>query len=92
VDFLAYQNTIEERILSRMGRKMKAAQTLYGKEAAGVLVEADDDDIQRQLIREALQGKAAANAGEMVERCSLSPLHIFASGDERPVMVKAKHT
>ena len=82
IDFLAYQNTIEERILSRMGRKMKAAQTLYGKEAAGVLVEADDDDIQRQLIREALQGKAAANAGEMVER-----MHIFASGDERPVMV-----
>ena len=84
VDFLAYRNTLEERILSRMGRKMKAAQTLYGKEAAGVLVESDDDDIQRQLIREALQGKAAANAGEMAER-----LHIFASGDERPVLVSS---
>ncbi len=32
--------------------------------------------------------KAAANAGEMAERCSLPQrLHIFASGDERPVMV-----
>ncbi len=82
VDFLAYRETIEERILQRMGRKMKAAQMLYGKEAAGVLVEVDDDDIQRQLIREALQGKVAANAGEMAER-----LRIFSTGDERPLLV-----
>jgi len=82
VDFLAYRGTVEDRILQRMGRKMKAAQTLYGKEAAGVLVEVDDDDIQRQLIREALQGKVAANAGEMAER-----LTIFSNGSERPVMV-----
>ena len=65
-----------------MGRKMKAAQLLYGKEAAGVLVEADDDDIQRQVIRDALQGKVATSAGEMMEK-----LRIFSTGDERAVRV-----
>jgi hypothetical protein len=74
--------SVEERALDRMGRKVKAAQFLYGKEAAGVLVEVDDDDIQRQLIREALQGKVAANAGEMAGK-----LRIFSTGDERPVLV-----
>ncbi|MEW5869085.1 MAG: DUF6094 domain-containing protein [Chloroflexota bacterium] len=82
VDFLTYTGTVEERVLDRMGRKMKAAQLLYGKEAAGVLVEADDDDVQRQVIRDALQGKVATSAGEMMEK-----LRIFSTGDERAVRV-----
>jgi len=38
-----------------MGLKMKYAQLLYGKEAAGILVETDgEDDIQREIINAAL--------------------------------------
>ena len=41
VTFLSYADTIESEILRRMGLKMKYAQLLYGKEAAGVLVETE---------------------------------------------------
>lgn len=83
VTFLSYADTIEAEILRRMGLKMKYAQLLYGKEAAGVLVETDgEDDIQRQIISAALDGKAFRNAGEAVEKLS-----IFSTGTERPMQV-----
>ena len=83
VSFLAYANTIESEILSRMGLKMKYAQLLYGKEAAGCLVETDgEDDIQREIINAALEGKAFRNAGEAVKNLS-----IFSNGSERPVQI-----
>lgn len=66
----------------RMGLKMKYAQLLHGKEAVGVLVETDADDIQREIINAALEGKAFRNAGEAVENLS-----IFATGTEREVQV-----
>jgi len=66
-----------------MGLKMKYAQLLYGKEAAGILVETDgEDDIQRQIISAALEGKAFHNAGEALEK-----LTIFSNGSERPMQV-----
>ena len=54
-------------------------------EAAGILVESDgEDDIQRQILAAALDGKAFRNAGEAVEK-----LTIFSNGSERPVQVTA---
>jgi hypothetical protein len=82
VTFLSYAKTMESEILRRMGLKMKYAQLLYGKEAAGVLVETDADDIQREIINAALEGKAFRNAGEAVEN-----LTIFSTGAERAVQV-----
>ena len=41
-----------------------------------------DDDIQRQIISAALDGKAFRNAGEAVEKLS-----IFSTGTERPVQI-----
>jgi len=61
---------------------MKYAQLLYGKEAAGVLVETDADDIQREIINAALEGKAFKNAGEAVQK-----LTIFSTGTERDMQV-----
>jgi|GEM_PF-1066086 len=76
VIFLAYTGTVEETILQRMGQKKKAAQLLYGKEASGVLVEVEDDDIQRELIQAALQGKVlSANGAKLTG--------IFTDGTER---------
>jgi len=82
VTFLSYADTMEMEILRRMGQKMKYAQLLYGKEAAGVLVEADADDIQREIINAALEGKAFRNAGEAVEK-----LTIFSTGTEQAMQV-----
>jgi hypothetical protein len=65
-----------------MGLKMKYAQLLYGKEAAGVLVETDNDDIQREIINAALEGKAFKNAGEAVKKLTL-----FSNGSERKMQV-----
>jgi hypothetical protein len=82
VSFLSYEGTMENEILRRMGLKMKYAQLLYGKEAAGVLVETDADDIQREIINAALDGKAFRNAGDAVEHLS-----IFSTGTEREMQV-----
>lgn len=48
--FLVYKDTIEEARLQRMGAKMKHAMLLYGDEASGSLIEADEDDLQRDLF------------------------------------------
>jgi hypothetical protein len=87
VSFLAYADTMESEILRRMGLKMKYAQLLYGKEAAGVLVETDSDDIQREIINAALEGKAFRNAGEAVQKLS-----IFSNGSERPMQISTAPT
>jgi hypothetical protein len=87
VTFLSYAGTIEAEILRRMGLKMKYAQLLYGKEAAGVLVETDADDIQREIINSALEGKAFKNAGEAVGAVGNRPLSIFSNGSERKLQV-----
>src|SRR4030042_5265640 len=77
VTFLSYADTMESEILRRMGLKMKYAQLLYGKEAAGVLVETDADDIQREIINAALEGKAFRKTGDAGET-----LTIFSTGNE----------
>lgn len=82
VTFLAYADTMEQTILHRMGQKMKFAQLLYGKEAAGCLVETNSDDIQREIINAALDGKAFRNAGEAVQKLS-----IFSNSSERKMQV-----
>lgn len=80
VTFLAYKNTMEEIILQRMGLKMKYAQLLYGENASGVLVETDtEDDIQREIIRDALKGKTFASIGEKI--------NIFGTGKEHTTRI-----
>ena len=59
---------------------MKYAQLLYGKEAAGCLVEVDSDDIQREIIQAALEGKAFKSAGDAVRS-------IFGNSSEKTVRV-----
>jgi hypothetical protein len=85
VTFLAYANTVEEEILRRMGQKKKAAMLLYGKEASGVLVETDSDDVQRELIQAAIEGRAFRSAGALVES-------LFSDGTEKKVLVSVAPT
>jgi hypothetical protein len=85
VTFLSYRDTMEEEILRRMGVKMKYTQLLYGKEAAGCLVEVDSDDIQREIIQAAMEGKAFKSAGEAVQS-------IFGNSGEKTVRVSTAPT
>jgi hypothetical protein len=90
--FLVYRDTCEDALLQYMGVKMKHALLLYGKEATGSLVEADDDDdFQRARIRAAMKGVADENAGEAVERTACPAVSgigsLFTTGQEAVVMV-----
>lgn len=57
---------------------------LFGKKSASCLVETDSDDIQREIINAALEGKAFRNAGEAARIMS-----IFSNGSEHTVQVSA---
>ncbi len=86
VTFLAYANTVEEAILKRVGDKMKAAKLLYGKQAAGVLVEVEYDDVQREVIKAALEGHVLKiPTGEKIG-------NIFSDGSERRVTISTAPT
>jgi hypothetical protein len=64
--FLAYRGAMEAQLLDLMGDKMKAAMLLYGDDAAGALVDTDtDEDLARELIRRALDGKTIEAAGDL---------------------------
>ena len=68
-----------------MGQKKKAAQLLYGKEAAGVLVETDSDDLQREIIQAAIEGRAFRSAGDLAQS-------LFSDGTEKKVLVSTEPT
>jgi len=76
--FLVYEGTAEAGGLAWMGQKMKAGQLLYGDNAAGALVsenEDDDEDLRREMIRLALQGKSYEALGDVV--------NLFTAPDQR---------
>jgi hypothetical protein len=54
--FAVYQGTMEARALELMGKKMKAAQLLYGDEVGGAIVPDEDGDFLTQLARDVLDG------------------------------------
>jgi SNF2 family DNA or RNA helicase len=53
--FSVYSEAMEARALALMGRKMKAAQLLYGEEVGGAIVPEEDGDLLMKLAREALE-------------------------------------
>lgn len=55
--FPVYRGTLEERALDLIGAKMLAAQTFYGDEVGGALVdEHDEGNLLNDLVRSALRG------------------------------------
>ena len=54
--FATYKDTLEAQALALMGRKMRAAQLLYGDEVGGAIVPAEDGDFLAELAREVLRG------------------------------------
>ncbi|HIP96350.1 MAG TPA: hypothetical protein EYH32_03945, partial [Anaerolineae bacterium] len=55
--FVGYAETLEEKALALMGRKMKAAQLLYGDEVGGAIVPEEDGDFLTELARTVLEGQ-----------------------------------
>jgi hypothetical protein len=53
--FAVYKDAMESQALALMGRKMRAAQTLYGDEVGGAIVPMEDGDFMTELAREVLQ-------------------------------------
>jgi hypothetical protein len=54
VVFLAYRDTLEDLALRLMGKKLYAAQLLYGDEIGGAIVESDDGNFLTELARAAV--------------------------------------
>jgi hypothetical protein len=59
--FSIYSSTMEAKALSLMGRKMKAAQLLFGDEVGGAIIPEDDGDFLTQLARDVLNGTKLAD-------------------------------
>jgi hypothetical protein len=57
VIYAVYRNTLEEKAMSLMGQKMKAAQLLYGDTVGGAIVPEEDGDFLNELARNVLQGE-----------------------------------
>jgi len=58
VVYAVYGGSMESKALALMGRKMKAAQLLYGDEVGGAIVPEDSGDFLTELAREVLEGTA----------------------------------
>jgi hypothetical protein len=54
--FSVYNSAMEATALALMGRKMKAAQLVYGDEVGGAIVPEDEGDFLTQLARDVLDG------------------------------------
>ena len=54
--FAVYKNTMEAQALALIGRKMRAAQLLYGDNVGGAIVPSDEGDFITELAREVLRG------------------------------------
>jgi len=54
--FSVYGDTMEAKALTLMGKKMKAAQLLYGDEVGGAIVPEEEGDFLTQLARNVLEG------------------------------------
>jgi hypothetical protein len=88
--FLTYADTVEAALLDRMGKKLKAALLLYGDEAAGALIDNDDGDLQREMIRNALEGKSYKDLSEVGGETTVTG--VFTQGDEQTVTVSQSPT
>jgi hypothetical protein len=54
--FSVYNSAMEATALALMGRKMKAAQLVYGDEVGGAIVPEEEGDFLTQLARDVLEG------------------------------------
>lgn len=59
--FCVYTSSLEDKALRLMGKKMKAAQLLYGDEVGGAIVPEEEGDFLTQLARDVLSNNKLAD-------------------------------
>ncbi len=77
VVFTSYTGTLEEHALQLMGRKMKAAQLLYGDSVGGAIVPDDGENFLTELARAVLEDQALPDLHQLfaaADRVTHSPL------------------
>ncbi len=77
VIFTSYSATLEEQAVRLMGKKMRAAQLLYGDDVGGAIVPEDDGNFLAELARAVLEEHTLPDLRSLfaeVDRVTLSPL------------------
>lgn len=86
--FSIYSSTMEAKALSLMGRKMKAAQLLFGDEVGGAIVPEDDGDFLTQLARDVLNGTKLADLQTLfADEMQVSNSPLGSPTETSPLMV-----
>ena len=79
---------MEAKALSLMGRKMKAAQLLFGDEVGGAIVPEDDGDFLTQLARDVLNGTKLADLQTLfADEMQVSNSPLGSPTETSPLMV-----
>jgi SNF2 family DNA or RNA helicase len=86
--FSIYSSTMEAKALSLIGRKMKAAQLLFGDEVGGAIVPDDDGDFLTQLARDVLNGTKLADLQTLfADEMQVSNSPLGSPTETSPLMV-----
>ncbi len=86
--FSIYSSTMEAKALSLIGRKMKAAQLLFGDEVGGAIVPEDDGDFLTQLARDVLNGTKLADLQTLfADEMQVSNSPLGSPTETSPLMV-----
>ena len=86
--FSIYSSTMEAKALSLMGRKMKAAQLLFGDEVGGAIVPEDDADFLTELARDVLNGTKLADLQTLfADEMQVSNSPLGSPTETSPLMV-----
>ena len=79
---------MEAKALPLMGRKMKAAQLLFGDEVGGAIVPEDDGDFLTQLARDVLNGTKLADLQTLfADEMQVSNSPLGSPTETSPLMV-----
>jgi hypothetical protein len=86
--FAVYKDAKEAQVLALMGRKMRAAQTLYGDEVGGPIVSMEDGNFMTELAREVLEGAELADLQLLFsDEVQVSPSSLGCPANAIPVQV-----
>lgn len=93
VIFTLYTDTLEEQAVRLMGKKMRAAQLLYGDEVGGAIVPDDDGNFLTELARSVLQGHQLPDLRTLFaasDQVTLSPLGSLTAASPRLTVISAE--
>jgi SNF2 family DNA or RNA helicase len=89
--FAVYKDAMEAQALALMGRKMRAAQTLYGDEVGGAIVTVEEGDFITELAREVLRGAELDDLQSLfADEMNISNSPMGCPTETSPVLIPVK--